>query len=273
MFRLTIFTVFASTIFALQSCQDVINLDLSNSSPEIVIDGSISNFMDSVKVKVTMTTDYYTPTAITPVTDAEVSISDDAGNLYQLTGKPDGTYFITSLAGIPERTYTLKVKTTDNQYTATSKMPDLVPLDSLSLEYSINDYGEHVPEAILCYIKDPGGIANYYRVKVFKNDTLYSPDNGYSIYNDKYFDGNTTNLRIRLSRIGITHINHFDKFIVQVIGIEQSAYEYFNVLREIIDQGGILSVSTPANPPSNLNNDALGYFGAWSISQKMMMFH
>jgi len=237
-----------------------------------VIAGSISNFVDTVKVRITMTTDYFTPTAATPVTNAQVSISDDAGNVFQLMGEPDGTYMITNLAGIPERTYTLNVNANGNHYTATSKMPGLVALDSLAIEYETNRRGKNLPGAILCYLKDPAGIANFYRFKVFKNDTLFSPGNGYSVYNDKYFDGKSTDLRVSLGRLKMSSLNFNDKIVVQLMGIDQPTYLYFKVFRDVLEQSGILSASTPANPPNNLNNGALGYFAAWSISQKMMIF-
>jgi len=271
-FHFLILAIIISSTAILQSCQDVIHLDLPNSAPQIVIAGSISNYVDSVKIRITMTTDYFTPTAVTPVTDAVVSISDDAGNVYQLTGNPDGTYVITNLAGIPERTYTLKVNANGNQYTATSKMPGLVQLDSLSIEYETNRHEKNLPGAILCYLKDPEGIANFYRVKVFKNDTLFSPGNGYSVYNDKYFDGKSTDIRVGLGRLKMSSLNPNDKIVVQLIGIDQQTYLYFNVFRDVLEQSGILSASTPANPPNNLNNGALGYFAAWTISQKMMVF-
>ena len=271
-FQFLISAIIILSAAILQSCQDVIHLDLPNSAPQIVIVGSISNFVDSVKVRITMTTDYFTPTAVTPVTNAQVSISDDAGNVYQLTGEPDGTYFITNLAGIPERTYTLKVIANGNQYTATSKMPGLVTLDSLAIEYDTNRRGKNLPGAILCFLKDPAGIANFYRVKVFKNDTLFSPGNGYSVYNDKYFDGKSTDIRVGLGRLKTSTLYPNDKIVVQLMGIDQQTYVYFNVFRDVLGQSGILSASTPANPPNNLNNGALGYFAAWSISQKMMIF-
>jgi hypothetical protein len=255
----------------LQSCEDVIHLDLPNSAPQIVIEGSISNFADSVKVKITMTTDYFTPTASAPVTDAQVSISDDEGNVYQLPGQPDGTYFITNLAGTPERTYTLNVNANGNTYTATSKMPGLVSVDSLSIQYDANRRtGKTVPDAILCYLRDPAAVANFYRVRVFKNDSLFSSNNGAPVYNDKYFNGDYTNLRIGFGRINLTPLNSKDKLLVQLFNIDQQTYEYFNILRAILNQS-LFSASTPANPPNNLNNGALGYFAAWSISEKTLI--
>lgn len=269
------FFIFAIIILSnviFQSCQDVISLNLPNSTPQIVINGSISNFIDSVKVKITMTTDYFTPTDITPVTNAIVSISDDAGNVYQLTGKPDGTYFITNLAGFPERTYTLKVTAIGNQYTATSKMPGLVPLDSLAIQYDTDRRGKNQADAILCFLKDPPGIANFYMAKLFINHTLFEPSNGYPVYNDKYFDGRSTNIRVGFGRFDLNLFNPNDSIMVQLSGIDQATYEYFNVFGDVLDQSGILSASTPGNPPNNLNNGALGYFAAWSISQKLIVF-
>jgi hypothetical protein len=270
-FQLITFSIIISTTLILQSCEDVIQLDLPNSAPQIVIEGSISNFKDSVKVKITMSTNYFTPTAITPVTNAQVSISDDAGNVYQLAGKPDGTYFIPNLAGVPGRTYTLKVNANRNQYIATSKMPGLVPLDSISIQTDVDKHTNKItPDAIVCYLKDPAGIANFYWVLVYKNDTLFSPDNRFSIYNDSYFDGDYTSIRVGFRRLNMSPVVLHDRFVVQLVNIDQQTYLYFDVLGAVLDQS-ILSASTPANPPNNLNNGALGYFSAWSISEKTIV--
>lgn len=259
--------IFSLPVVMVLSCEDVIQLNLPNSGPHMTITGSISNYSDSVKVKVSMSTDYFTPTAIKPVINADVRISDTLGNSYQLTGMPDGTYYIANLAGTPGRKYILKVKSSDTTYSAMSTMPELVPIDSLTIEYRINRKKDSIP-TILCYFRDPASIANYYMIKLYKNDTLFSPSNGYAVYNDKYFNGRYNSIRIGVGRYNITSFIRGDRIKIQLIGIDRVTYEYFHLLRDILEQSGILSASTPANPPNNLSNNALGYFAAWSVSEK-----
>ena len=70
----------------------------------MVVQGSISNRTDTVKVVLSVTTDYFNPGANTPVANAQVSISDNTGLSYQLIGIGGGYYMIDT-SGVPGRIY------------------------------------------------------------------------------------------------------------------------------------------------------------------------
>lgn len=264
MYKLTLLL----TLTLLSSCQDVINVDLNNSSPQMVIEGSISNMPDTVKVYLSQTTDYFNPQNITFITGATVTISDDKGNSYTPTIAAGGTYLFPSLSGIPQGTYTLKVQTGNSQYIASSVMPEKVTIDSMTVEGSDDGDKENV---LLVYIHDPLGIENFYRIKVFINGVLAVPSSGINpilIYSDKYFDGRVTPLRITSRRIGLDYFKSTDNIKVQLMSIDQVTYNYFRQLRDLTNSGRPLSTSTPDNPDNNISNGALGYFAAWAIDEK-----
>ena len=56
-----------------------------------------------------------------------------------------------------------------------------------------------------------------------------------------------------------------DTVVVELQTLDRATYDYYRTLFPILDGG--LGTPNPANPESNLSNDALGYFGACTISR------
>jgi len=252
------------------SCQDVINVNLNNASPQLVIEGSISNQPDTVMVSLSRTTDYFSPGTIAPVTDATVSIFDSAGNSFQPTVSTDGNYLFLNLKGTPGKTYTLKVEANGSEYVASSQMPNVVEIDSLQVLKATDGDKEN---DLYIYIHDPVNVANYYRVRIYRNGVLLTRDfiNPIILFNDKYFDGRNTPLTISSRRFGLVSFLPSDVLRVQLMSIDQVTYFYFRELRDLTGLGRGFSTSTPDNPDNNISNGALGYFAAWSIDEKTIV--
>lgn len=266
--RVWYFTVAVFSATMLLSCQDIINIDLKNSAPRIVIEGSISNKSDSAFIMIHRSTDYFTPSEITSVNDAEVSIADSAGNTHKLNNIMDGVYSAAGFHAKPGDVFNLAVNEGGIEYTATSKMPQFVNLESVYIDSNPYHHGE---DRINFLLNDPAGVANYYQVEVFKNDSLLNNGSRFILYTDKYFDGKSNYISISGRRLGIERFLPEDSVKVRLINIEKTMFDYLDVLHSITDEMQILSASTPANPPGNINNGALGYFAAWSISEKTVI--
>lgn len=254
-------------MLSLQSCEDVINVNLKDISPRLVVQGSVNNLSDTIRVSLHKSTDYFTPSNIDPVTNAIVSVSSSDGNLYQLANVSNGVYVINNISALPGDIFTLHIALDGVNYTAVSKMPNLVKIDSAYITKNSDRFNEN---RININITDPAGVENFYRVRVFRNDTLLN-SNRFALYSDKYFDGKSTTIDVNSRRFGIPRFKPNDKVRVQLISIEKVMYDFYQVLEDITDSGNILSASTPSNPPNNLDNGALGYFGAWSISEKTIV--
>jgi Domain of unknown function (DUF4249) len=260
-------TVAVVSATLLLSCEDVIKVNLKNVTPRLVIEGSVSNISDSVIIMLHKTTDYYNPAGITSVNDAEVVVTDSDGNAHQFTMVLDGIYAAGNFMAKPGDIFDLDVTEGGVKYNAGAKMPVLVKIDTVIIDKNPDRPTE---DRVNVLIDDPAGIANYYQLEIFRNDSLLNNGNNFILYNDKYFDGKPTYFAISGRRLGINEFNSGDKIRVRLINIEKSMYDYYDVLRSITSDQ-ILSASTPSNPPNNLSGDGLGYFAAWSICEKTII--
>jgi hypothetical protein len=53
--------------------------------------------------------------------------------------------------------------------------------------------------------------------------------------------------------------------------IDHTIFTYYSALLEISGDGGAGGGVTPSNPPSNINNGALGYFSAHTVQKKSIV--
>ena len=253
------FKIGVLVIFTLSACEEIIKIDLQGTDPRIVIEGSISDSPGPYRVTLTKTTDYFDPSDYPAVTGATVVISDDLGSLDTLVETDQGVYETTTIMGDYSRTYTLDVTAEGKKYSASARLPERIDIDSIQLEYYPETYYYEEAYWLHCHFTDPRDTANFYRVKVFKNDTL--DKNIYGI-DDKFIDGNPVDLFVW----GDSFVPG-DTAILELVAMDAQVYDYFLTLANLRYSGGDGSYSTPANPNTNLSNDALGYFGAFAIAR------
>jgi hypothetical protein len=254
-------------LLVLSGCQKVINVDLNEASPHIVIEGLINDQRGPYTVTISKSGSYFNQPVLQMVSGAEVTITDSFGTLDSLTEFSAGVYLTSRTRGIPGRTYTLKVVSENQEYDGTSTMLSHVNIDSLPLVKSTSqrlDLGgnnrnpNHVE--IHCFFKDPVE-KNFYRLKVSKNDSINTQS--YRLYDDQYTNGEESELRVAYATVG-------DTFRVELLSLDQSTYEYYRTLSDLLFTNPIFG-STPANPNSNLSNGALGFFGACAVSTRTII--
>jgi len=244
--------IISSTIFT--SCTKVIDANLDESPSLLIIEGGVP---DSAKpwVRITRMVDVERDNNFPGVTGAVVTITDNAGNSTQLLQSAQGTYFGSTIIGVPGRTYTLKVELDGKVYTSASTMPVKVFIDSLT----VDDFGFGGPanENLLPVLNytDPAGLGNNYRAVLWHNDTLRTD---IFIEDDKYADGNS---REALLFSQDYRLKKGDRFVIELQCIDKAVYDYFTVLLEVDGSSGLAS---PANPSSNITGGALGYFSAYT---------
>lgn len=246
------------------SCEKVIDVNTNNSTPQLVIEGNISNTPGPYTIKLSTSVNYDQTNSFPAVQNAVVKISDDKGNSETLKETTPGIYQTATTNGTVGTTYTLYVKTPDNkEYTAVSTMPAAVSLDTLKIQKStFKSSDEDTLEAVV-YFTDPKGLGNNYNFKQYINGVASKAIN---ITNDKYFDGNSTNFS--LFRKDKEYIKKGDSVSVEMRNIDKANYDYFNSLENIVDRP---DNPAPANPVSSITGGALGYFSAYSVSQKSVI--
>ena len=251
-------------LIAFTGCRDVINVDLNTVEKKIIITGKVSNDpTEPQTVKITRSINVSESSTVTPlVTNATVTISDNAGNTKSLTQTVanSGVYQTTALLGVVGRTYTLKVAIDGKTYTSVSTMPAMVKFDTL---VAVNGalFGRAATEYFALPIyNDPAGIKNYYRFNQIVNGKLIPT----YIDNDDFTDGKTSFQP--LAGRGTTILKKDDVLTVEMQSIDKGVYDYFNTLDEASS-----GQSVPANPETNIVGGAFGYFSAHTVQRKTVV--
>lgn len=256
----TIFAIFG-LVLLLASCEDIIEVDLDSIPPKMVIEGTINDQESQVEIKLSTTSDYFKPGENPAVSDAYVTITDEHGNITACEETAPGFFLSNPFQVIENTTYTLEVQTGEEYYEAVCTMPERVDIDSMSYEPAplYMEFEENAVQ-VSCYFHDPEGIDNYYRMKVFVKGDENSSDHSKVVFNDDFVDGNM--ITIPWDSEGFFPL---DTVVVELQTLDLATYDYYRTLFSIL--GGGMGSSNPANPESNLSNDALGYFGAFTISR------
>src|ERR1700761_8568408 len=98
------------TIFLVSACKKVIDVDLKSATPQVVIEGNITDAAGVYVVKITKTVDFAADNVYPPVTNAVVTITDSTMNrTEQLQQADSGIYFSTTILGVSQHTYGLTV--------------------------------------------------------------------------------------------------------------------------------------------------------------------
>jgi hypothetical protein len=269
----SLLTICCLPLILLFSCQKVINLNLNSSNPQFVVTGSISDQPGPYTVNLTQSVNFSQDNVFPPVQGATVSITDNLGNSEVLKNTSPGNYTGSVLQGTPGRTYTLSITANGKTYSGASTMPTAVDLDTLTVDSTDffgggssggrNGSGHY---AINTYLQDPSGAAHYYRfVEVVNGITK----NNIFILSDEYQSGK---LIERTLSTGDSTVQAGDSVTIYIQSIDYPVYQYFNTLKQTIQNaGGFIQVSDPGNPTSNLNNNALGCFSAYAVRSKSIV--
>jgi hypothetical protein len=259
-FNLLVIPIF---ILLLVSCQKVVYPDLNSASPRVVIEGNITNLPGPYYVKISKTINFDETNIFPKVSGAKVELSDTFGRIDTLHETGQGIYSTgASYQGIPGRTYTLTVVVDGIEYKAVSTMPEPVKIDSLRIVME-NGFRQRRKE-IEVTLKDPEGIQNYYRYSEIINGYR---SNNYSLASDRYFDGKTYSRNVNVN--DSIALKTGDSIVMELQSIDKATYDYFRTLRFVSGGGGLGFLSaSPANPITNFNNGAMGYFSAYSIKSK-----
>ncbi|MFC1724168.1 DUF4249 domain-containing protein [candidate division KSB1 bacterium] len=262
------------------SCNlEPIAIDLENIGPKIIIEGAVTNQPGPYTIQISEKADYLDLAEEIPlVSGADVRISDNEGNSETLVELSPGIYRTVLFQGYPDRTYNLRVFSDGNEYTASSKMPVSVLLDSLVFErrsYVTSEYN------MKFYFTDREGREDYYRFLIYRNGILITED--YYLYSDEFSDGE----QIEIDYFDqLTFLFH-DNVRVEIWAFDRATYQFFSSLKRLLDMeneeedvevdidgvqdeegNSVAPMLIPMalfNPTSNLSDNAIGYFSAISV--------
>lgn len=248
-----------SLVFLLASCEDIIEVDLDSMETTLVIEGCITDLQSPCTIKLSKTGDYFNPGIYPAVSDARVSIRDEFGMETVFEETEAGVYTSESLDVIENRSYTLLVQSEGEDYRAEGTIPRKVCIDTLTYEIPPMIYEFEEGYMLNCYFQDPAEIRNYYRLKAYRKGAESAEASKY-IFSDDFMNGNMIFMPWEWEEFF-----PMDTVVVELHTLDKSSYEFYNTLNSL--SGGMFGASNPANPETNLSNDALGYFGAYAVSR------
>lgn len=246
--------------FCLTGCKKIIEIDTENADPQLVIEGKINDSLIDQQIKISKTIGYTETNIFPKVSGASVTVNDSKGNTFIFKeGTTPGTY-INRMKGVAGVTYNLSVTAEGQTYTASSKMPSLVKMDSIGV---INNFffGRERKTAAV-FFKDPANETNFYHFNLYVNDIL---SERFYVNNDRLTNGNDLRIQLFFKPPTNDHdsdeLNSNDKIKIEMECIDSNIFDYWYALSQQSNRGPNQG-TTPANPTSNISNQALGYFSA-----------
>ncbi|SHE96836.1 DUF4249 domain-containing protein [Chryseobacterium sp. OV279] len=255
------------SLFIVTSCEKEIDLDLDDKSGNIVIEGNITNQAGPYFVRITKSVAFTQNNQYPAVTGAQVVLSDNTGQTETLQYVGDGKYKTTNFTGVTGRTYTLKIQAEGKEYTAQSTMPEVVNFDGLTQD-SFN-FGGETTYTLLPVFTDPIALGNRYLFNFTVNNMTKKT---FEVFSDNINNGMVNQRPLFLpneddDKDPTDHkVVPGDTIYVEMQSIDHNIFTYYSALLQITDDGG--AGVTPSNPPSNINNGALGYFSAHTTQKK-----
>ncbi len=243
---------------SLTSCEKVIEIELNEADQRIIVEARLMDTLGGNYVNLSKSGSFYQDNNFDRITGATITISDNQGNSFPLTETASGFYTNASLQGVSGVTYTLTIDAEGEQITATSTMPPAVSIDSLTLQAPFGGFGGPADKVFaICHFNDLPGIENFYKLEAYQNGQKIIANYPYE---DPLFDGNS---------VGVALFNDLyedgDFAQVVLLGIDEANYDYFVGLQDATSTGSSFD-SAPGNPTSNLNGNAIGHFGAYSVA-------
>jgi hypothetical protein len=250
----------------LSSCEKVIHLDLNTAEKKYVIEATVTDQPGTAQVLLSQTKNFDDNNQFAGVSGAVITVKEEGGLLTTFTETSPGHYEAPGLAGSSGKSYDLNVTVAGHVFTATSTMPAKVNMDSI---YTTDEFiFTDTRKIVNVVFQDPPGRGNNYRfiqyVNSLKEKQLF-------VENDDYTDGrlNITKLYYFPDDNSDSTIIHADDSLrIDMLCIDPKVYEYWYSLER--NTNGDNNNVTPANPVSNIQGGALGYFSAHTLQTRRM---
>ena len=247
------------------SCKKVIELDLKESDIKYVIEGIITNEPGTCTVSLSKSKPFYENNQFAAVSGATVKVTDNGLEVLLKETGP-GIYQSSSINGKPGHVYGLTVTIDNQQFKAGCTMPQPVQLDSIYI--SPGPLGQFSFATV--EYSDPVSTKNNYRfiqyVNGIKDPTIF-------LNNDEFTNGRsiTTQLDTGVDKQDDPrNIKSGDIVTVEMLCLDRVVYTYWYSLHSGGGEGRT-NIAAPANPVTNIEGGALGYFSAHTIDRRTVI--
>ncbi|HET8859491.1 DUF4249 family protein [Marivirga sp.] len=275
-----ILSLFVAVLFS-WGCQEIIEIDLQQSNPKLVIEGRLVNQRSFQSIKISESLNFYDTAGMKPFTEALVSLLDADGNflVYFPYNPEDSAYQTRNPLELEiDKSYILQIEAKNEILQAEGKILQNATLDSiyyLSAEELQNLGQPTFGDGYFLFVN--GSLNNegieYFKLDITVNDTIRNSrgDFSNSVLTSEFFGNEFQALPIPGS------YDEEDSVGLELYTLNEDVYRYYEEFISLLfNDGGVFS-SPPVNPTTNIKNltspenEPLGFIQFSSIQRKSIV--
>lgn len=239
-------------------------MSIENEPSRIVFEGVLKDRDSSSYFNISKTVGIYGDEDNLPkVSGATITVFDNLGGQFSFVEDPltPGTYLNHNFVAQPNTIYNLVADVEGESITSTSFSKTPPVIDSIYGRPNQLDIEAPFSQWIFYHSTDQVLEANYYRLRIWHNGKEPSQ---YYIGNDYYINGQTYEAQF----FGVDAFPG-DTIFIEMLEMDESVYNYIYGLSSTLTTGAFSPA--PSNPPSNLEGNAIGYFGVYMTDTASMI--
>lgn len=268
-----IVSILSISVLFLASCTERYVIELDNTYVRCVIYGELTTDTTAHRVKINRSGGYFSNTSPQGISGANVSITDGE-NVFILTESPTETgvyYTQPNVFGEIGKTYTLSIQNVNllgdgvmQNYTASSYLPNVAQPDSINVLY-IPDWRSW---AVFTGAIDPVESKNFYMFHTWVNNTLETDSlSNLRIFDDILFNGSNMYEIPNFFWMNQAALLPGDTVVSGICGITEDYFKFVTETQIAARPSNPLFSGAPANPRTNISNNGIGYFTAYSVKR------
>jgi len=244
-------------LICMSSCEEVVDIDLQESKPRLVVEASIiwekESLGNNQTIILSNTAPFYN-SENPPAEGAIVTINSSTEETYLFIEIAPGIYENKNFKPELDKEYTLSINYKNEIYTANEKMISVVDLENVEQSLNGGFSGDNIE--LKAYYVDPVEMENFYLFKFFYDDSSLQ------IYDDEFTNGNRT-----FAYFSDEDLKSGDQVNFEIQGISERFYEYLYILSsQAGENNGGPFQTQPTTVRGNIinttntENFAFGYF-------------
>jgi len=278
--------ILAFAVLVTMSCEDVIEVDLEDGGTQLVVDGWISDVDAPQTIKLTLSQQYFENATPPPVTDAEVTLTRQDGEVFEFLHSSEGNYIWTPTdggLGITDDVFTLNIEYNNVTFSSTTSILRTPVIDSIGIEYREDEIFTGEGNYAQFYARDFVGLGDTYWIKTYRNGAYLNKAQELNIAYDAGFDAGTgidALIFIPPIRELVNPLNEDllpspydvgDEIRVEIHSISNEAFNFLEIARDQINNGdnGIFALplaNTRTNVIASDGSLVLGFFNIAGVS-------
>jgi len=255
-----------SIILGLTSCQDVIDLDLPSTDPQLVVEGWLTDEPVEQQVRLSLSAPYFENAELPGLSGALVVLFDEQNpvDTFLEADETAGLYtssFRLQAGGV----YSIYILSPDGrEYQSVPQLLEPVPpIDSIYAEFREESPFEDEGYYVFINTREPAGAGDHYRWRQYINGNFQNDPFDLNYASDEFVDGNP----IIGFEVATQAAQPGDTVRIDQMTISREAFDFLVQVQNQTAFVGSLFDTPPAPIPGNIRNlndpedDPLGFLG------------